>query len=106
MIQKRYQMVIHEINRKIFLLLCLAYVSSSSLQAQSAIPPFKKGERVVFTGNSITHGGHYHSFIWLYYMTRFPDKPITIMNAGIGGESAWDIKDRLDDEYSANVQLT
>ncbi|WP_321019847.1 SGNH/GDSL hydrolase family protein [Bacteroides sp.] len=98
MIQKRYQMVIHEINRKIFLLLCLAYASISSLQAQSAIPPFKKGERVVFTGNSITHGGHYHSFIWLYYMTRFPDKPITIMNAGIGGESAWDIKDRLDDD--------
>ena len=29
-------------------------------------------------------------------MTRFPDQPITIMNAGIGGESAWDIKDRLD----------
>jgi len=29
-------------------------------------------------------------------MTRFPDKPVTIMNAGIGGESAWDIKDRLD----------
>ena len=26
----------------------------------------------------------------------FPDKPITIMNAGIGGESAWDMKDRLD----------
>ena len=50
----------------------------------------------VFVGNSITHGGHYHSFIWLYYMTRFPDQPITIMNAGIGGESAWDIKDRLD----------
>ena len=49
MIQKRYQMVIHEINRKIFLLLCLAYVSISNLQAQSAIPPFKKGERVVCT---------------------------------------------------------
>lgn len=56
----------------------------------------EKEERVVFTGNSITHGGHYHSFIWLYYMTRFPDKPIIIMNAGIGGESVWDIKDRLD----------
>ena len=29
-------------------------------------------------------------------MTRFPDKPIVIMNAGIGGESVWDIKERLD----------
>lgn len=80
-----------------FLLLSLIYVSCC-IQAQTSIPQFAKGERVVFVGNSITHGGHYHSFIWLYYMTRFPDKPITIMNAGIGGESAWDIKDRLDDD--------
>ena len=81
---------------KVFLLLSLIYVSCSSLQAQMSIPRFEKGERVVFVGNSITHAGHYHSFVWLYYMTRFPDKPVTIMNAGIGGESAWDIKDRLD----------
>ena len=84
-----------KINVKVFFLLFLICVYSNSLYAQS-IPPFKKGERVVFVGNSITHGGHYHSFVWLYYMTRFPNKPITIMNAGIGGESAWDIKDRLD----------
>ena len=81
---------------KIFWLLSLICLSCGCLQAQTAIPRFEKGERVVFAGNSITHGGHYHSFIWLYYMTRFPDQPITIMNAGIGGESAWDIKDRLD----------
>lgn len=83
---------------RIFLLLSLIYVSSGFLQAQTVIPRFEKGERVVFVGNSITHGGHYHSFIWLYYMTRFPNKPITIMNAGIGGESVWDMKDRLDDD--------
>ena len=83
---------------RIFLLLSLIYVSSVFLQAQTVIPRFEKGERVVFVGNSITHGGHYHSFIWLYYMTRFPNKPITIINAGIGGESAWDMKDRLDDD--------
>ena len=81
---------------KIFWLLSLICLSCGCLQAQTAIPRFEKGERVVFVGNSIIHGGHYHSFIWLYYMTRFPDQPITIMNAGIGGESAWDIKDRLD----------
>lgn len=81
---------------KIFWLLSLICLSCGCLQSQTVISRFKKGERVVFVGNSITHGGHYHSFIWLYYMTRFPDQPITIMNAGIGGESAWDIKDRLD----------
>lgn len=81
-----------------FLLLSLICVSWGCLPAQTTIPPFKKGERVAFVGNSITHGGHYHSFIWLYYMTRFPDKPLTVINAGIGGESAWDIKDRLEED--------
>ena len=67
---------------KILFLVCLFYISCNGLQAQSAIPPFRKGERVVFTGNSITHGGHYHSFIWLYYMTRFPDKVYGILKIG------------------------
>lgn len=93
---KVYKQVDNKRAVKSFLFLLLTFVCFDSLYAQSVVPPFKKGERVVFVGNSITHGGHYHSFIWLYYMTRFPDKPITIMNAGIGGESAWDIKDRLD----------
>jgi hypothetical protein len=48
-------------------LVCIAF----SAQAQS-IEPFKDGDRAVFLGNSITDGGHYHSYIWLYYMTRFP----------------------------------
>ena len=59
------------------------------------IAPFKKGDRVVFTGNSITDGGHYHSYIWLYYITRFPDMPIKVFNAGIGGDIARQIDERL-----------
>ena len=51
-----------KINVKVFFLLFLVCTCCNSLCAQSAIPPFKKGERVVFVGNSITHGGHYHSF--------------------------------------------
>jgi len=68
------------------------------LQVSSAqqVTPFKEGDRVVFLGNSITDGGHYHSFIWLYYMTRFPNMPLTIMNAGIGGDTAYDMNKRLD----------
>ncbi len=59
------------------------------------IEPFRKGDRVVFTGNSITDGGHYHSYIWLYYITRFPDMPIKVFNAGIGGDVARQIDERL-----------
>ena len=81
--------------KKLFVLIAAACMTYTAAFAQT-VKPFKEGERAVFLGNSITDGGHYHSYIWLYYMTRFPNKPITIMNAGIGGESAWDIKDRLD----------
>jgi lysophospholipase L1-like esterase len=76
----------------IFLVLILNQVSAQT------IPPFKAGERVVFAGNSITDGGHYHSYIWLYYMTRFPDMRIDVFNAGIGGDVANQIYERLDDD--------
>lgn len=38
----------------------------------------------------------YHSYIWLYYMTRFPYMDLRVMNAGIGGETAGDMYKRLD----------
>lgn len=60
------------------------------------VAPFHKGDRVVFVGNSITDGGHYHSYIWLYYMTHFPNSRIDVFNAGIGGDIAGQIFDRLD----------
>lgn len=60
------------------------------------ISPFGDGDRVVFLGNSITDGGHYHSFIWLYYLTRFPDMNFSILNAGIGGDRVVDMVRRLD----------
>lgn len=60
------------------------------------VQPFKAGDRVAFVGNSITDGGHYHSYIWLYYMTHFPDARITCFNAGIGGDAVSHIYDRFD----------
>ncbi len=68
---------------------------TTSLFAQQ-IAPFKTGDRAVFAGNSITDGGHYHSYIWLYYMTRFPDMQLQIFNAGIGGDCVSHIYKRFD----------
>lgn len=71
--------------------------------AAQQIAPFKNGDRVVFVGNSITDGGHYHSYIWLYYMTRFPDMQLRMFNAGIGGDVAQQIEERLDsDAFNRN----
>ena len=81
--------------KKLILLIVAACMTCTAAFAQT-VKPFKEGERAVFLGNSITDGGHYHSYIWLYYMTRFPDMPIRVFNGGIGGDTAYDMNKRLD----------
>lgn len=73
------------------------------VSAQSAIPAFRPGEVVALVGDSITHGGHYHSYIWLYYMTRFPGMPVTLINCGVGGDEARSILDRWDWDVARRV---
>jgi len=79
------------------ILVCAALLAVISVRAQK-IGPFKNGDRVAFVGNSITDGGHYHSYIWLYYMLHFPSERITCFNAGIGGDQVSQIYNRFDDD--------
>lgn len=73
-------------------------LSYMNLQAQKLPMPFQNGDRVVFLGNSITEGGHYHSYIWLYYITRFPELRMQMYSAGTGGDSSWDMLERLEED--------
>ncbi|MGN6264647.1 MAG: SGNH/GDSL hydrolase family protein [Ginsengibacter sp.] len=84
-------------------LICLftAICICSSLFAQKSPAPFVNGDRVVFAGNSITEAGFYETYIWLYYITHFPGKKITVFSAGIGGDVAKQIYTRLDDDVLA-----
>jgi lysophospholipase L1-like esterase len=77
-------------------ILCIFLLPVIVTKAQTNIKPFVNGDRVVFVGNSITDGGHYHSYIWLYYMTRFPNIRIECFNAGIGGDVSKQMLERLD----------
>ena len=79
---------------RILILLALFFLSSHLIAQQ--ISQFKKNDRVVFLGNSITEAGYSHSYIWLYYMTRFPNMPITVIGAGVGGDRAEEMYKRLD----------
>ena len=62
-------------------------------------PLFRKGDRWAVIGDSITHGRRYHSWIYLFYATRHPDRPFRLYNCGISGDTAagavrryaWDI---------------
>lgn len=81
--------------KKAFAYIALLLACTIGAEAQQ-VAPFKKGDRVTFVGNSITDGGHYHSYIWLYYMTHFPMERMWMANCGIGGDTGQEILNRLD----------
>lgn len=83
--------------KKVILILLLIVLSIAKIDAQS-LQPFANGDRVTFLGNSITEAGYYGSNIWLYYMTRFPERKITIINAGIGGDVVEQMNDRFEQD--------
>src|SRR5205807_10126532 len=49
---------------------------------------FRKGDRIIFLGDSITEQYQYSTYIELYLTTRFPGGDMTFLNAGIGGDTA------------------
>lgn len=91
--------------KKLIFLLTFLVSTSINCKAQQ-LAPFKMGDRIAFVGNSITHGGHYHSYIWLYYMTHFPYLNIWIDNCGVGGDTSLEILKRLDgDVFKKNPNV-
>ena len=60
--------------------------------------PFKDGDRVVFWGDSITHGGTYPKMISDFYLTRYPESTIRFYNAGVSGDNAGDAFSRFGDD--------
>jgi len=64
--------------------------------ASPAFGGFKADDRWCAIGDSITNGGHYHSFIYLFYATRFPTQRFEMFNCGVSGDSAAGTLKRLD----------
>ncbi len=60
--------------------------------------PFRDGDTAIFYGDSITAGGKYYSYINDYYLTRFPERTITFINAGISGDSAGGAFGRMEED--------
>ncbi len=63
---------------------------------------FNKNSRVVFVGNSITHAGMFHNNIFLYHVTRFPNKNIYMFNCGVSGDVTWGVLDRMEEDILVN----
>jgi lysophospholipase L1-like esterase len=71
--------------------------------SENAPPMFQANDVVCYVGDSITHGGTYHSIVSLFYVTRFPDRPMRFYNEGIGGDRASMIMS--DERYRLNVDI-
>jgi lysophospholipase L1-like esterase len=74
----------------------LLVLQAATWAAPDSVPQFADGDTVCFIGDSITHGGAYQSFIYLFYTTRFPDRRIRVYNCGISGDTAAGALKRLD----------
>lgn len=74
--------------------------SRTEITAQT-VPQFKDGDRVCFIGDSITHGGSYHANVYLYYLTRFPEREFRIWNKGISGNQASHVLERFDTDIAS-----
>jgi lysophospholipase L1-like esterase len=77
--------------RFILLLLCLCLPTWGASSTQ-----FQDGEQWCAVGDSITHGGPYHRYVYLYYATRFPSRKIDLFNCGISGDTAGGALRRLE----------
>lgn len=61
-----------------------------------AIEPLKQNERIVFFGDSITHGGECHMHVLLVQALRHQGSNVIIYNGGISGGTAGDGFARID----------
>jgi len=57
---------------------------------------FREGEKVLFLGDSITHGGWYVAYLQYIWQLRNPGKHATFVNCGISGNTARNGLDRFD----------
>ena len=70
------------------LLLFFIVLFGAVLLAETPVAKIAPGERIVFFGDSITHGGSYIFFIQLFEDLRHHGSGTVMMNAGISGDSA------------------
>lgn len=82
--------------KRIILICCINFIVLLQAFAQSSSSTlFKKGDRICFVGNSITHNGEFHHNILQYFVTRYPSMSVSFFNAGIKGDVTGGILKRL-----------
>lgn len=80
--------ICHGALRFVVVLLLALCGRAAAKEAYGSAEPFRAGDTVCFVGDSITHGGSYHSIVTLFYATRFPERAVQYYNCGVGGDRA------------------
>jgi lysophospholipase L1-like esterase len=87
------------------LLATLALFAAHAIATAADAPPLKKGERIVFLGDSITQGGvgpkGYVTVIKKELAEKHKDLGIEVIGAGISGNKVPDLQKRLDKDVIA-----
>ena len=71
-----------------FVSIALTLVSILTLGPHARAELFEDGETICFLGDSITARGSLQTNVSDYYLTRFPDRTVTFVNAGRSGDTA------------------
>ena len=74
-------------SRRLFLACLLTVAFWSGPATCKADFPIQSGDRVLFIGDSITQDGRYVDLIQGYLWTKYSDRKITIINAGLSSET-------------------
>jgi lysophospholipase L1-like esterase len=78
----------------LMMLVCAADAAVFAEESKTA--PFREGEKILFLGDSITHGGWYVAQLQYIWQLRNPGKRATFVNCGICGNTAKSGLDRFD----------
>lgn len=80
----------------LLLAVCFSYLSYADKNVEPT--SFKKGSKVCFIGDSITHNARYIKNIVLFYVTRYPTDKINFYDVGISGDTASYVNKRLKED--------
>ncbi|TSE04716.1 SGNH/GDSL hydrolase family protein [Aquimarina algiphila] len=81
--------------KRISSVLFLTIVLLCPIRAQE-LPLFKDGDVVALIGDSITHGGSFHTFLQIFNATQFPNQKVSYFNGGVAGDNTPGTIDRLE----------
>lgn len=72
---------------RLFILTLLCFLAALPARGRTRQPLIHSGDRVVFLGDSITHAGHYVSYVEAHLRVQLGGEPVEVINLGLPSEN-------------------